>query len=328
MVRGVEQGGPAMDESSSSSSPSPVSAPAGQAAMTAGGIATVAAVLIVFAALTLAFVLLQCYCDERRRAVTTTSTSGRGRRPRPRRRSGSGGDGGTGGGVDPEVLRSLPVTVYSRSTAAAAAAKEEEDDDDGVECAVCLAELEDGEEARFLPRCGHGFHAECVDMWLGSHSTCPLCRLTVVVPPPPPPPLPPVQPEPPASYTVSLPASVLLGLSDHGAGAVTMTAEGRSTLVIEIPESAASTTPRDAAARSSPSLARLRSLRRLWSFGRQGAAGSTSSCSCATGGDNDDGDVEHGVSVTVAIRAVEAATPARPPEAEAGARTAAAHVRN
>nr|1IYM_A Chain A, EL5 [Oryza sativa] len=53
--------------------------------------------------------------------------------------------------------------------------------DDGVECAVCLAELEDGEEARFLPRCGHGFHAECVDMWLGSHSTCPLCRLTVVV---------------------------------------------------------------------------------------------------------------------------------------------------
>jgi E3 ubiquitin-protein ligase EL5 len=325
MVRGVEQGGPAMDESSSSSSPSPVSAPAGQAAMTAGGIATVAAVLIVFAALTLAFVLLQCYCDERRRAVTTTSTSGRGRRPRPR--SGSGGDGGTGGGVDPEVLRSLPVTVYSRSTAAAAA-KEEEEDDDGVECAVCLAELEDGEEARFLPRCGHGFHAECVDMWLGSHSTCPLCRLTVVVPPPPPPPLPPVPPEPPASYTVSLPASVLLGLSDHGAGAVTMTAEGRSTLVIEIPESAASMTPRDAAARSSPSLARLRSLRRLWSFGRQGAAGSTSSCSCATGGDNDDGDVEHGVSVTVAIRAVEAATPARPPEAEAGARTAAAHVRN
>ncbi|EEC73413.1 hypothetical protein OsI_07676 [Oryza sativa Indica Group] len=107
-----------------------------------------------------------------------------------------------------------------------------------------------------------------------------------------------------------------------------MTAEGRSTLVIEIPESAASMTPRDAAARSSPSLARLRSLRRLWSFGRQGAAGSTSSCSCATGGDNDDGDVEHGVSVTVAIRAVEAATPARPPEAEAGARTAAAHVRN
>uniref|UniRef100_A0A0E0K179 Uncharacterized protein n=1 Tax=Oryza punctata TaxID=4537 RepID=A0A0E0K179_ORYPU len=56
-------------------------------------------------------------------------------------------------------------------------------------------------------------------------------------------------------------------------------------------------------------------------------AGSTSSCSCAAGGDDDD-DVEHGISVTVGIRVVEEAVPARPPEAEAGARTAAAHVRN
>ncbi|EEE57575.1 hypothetical protein OsJ_07927 [Oryza sativa Japonica Group] len=40
--------------------------------------------------------------------------------------------------------------------AAAAAVKEE---DDSIECAVCLAELEEGDEARFLPRCGHGFHA-------------------------------------------------------------------------------------------------------------------------------------------------------------------------
>ncbi|BAT15074.1 Os11g0649801, partial [Oryza sativa Japonica Group] len=52
--------------------------------------------------------------------------------------------------------------------------------DDGVECAVCLAELEKGDEASFLPRCSHGFHAEYVDMWLGSHSTCQLCRLTIV----------------------------------------------------------------------------------------------------------------------------------------------------
>ncbi|KAF2945346.1 hypothetical protein DAI22_02g210800 [Oryza sativa Japonica Group] len=204
MVRGVEQGGAAMSSSSSSSlSPSPVSAPAGQTAITFRGIAAVAGVLITFAALTL-IVLLHCYCDEWRRGALTTSASGRGRR----RRSGSGGDGGRGGGVDPEVL---PVTVYSRA-AAAAAAKE-----DGVECAVCLAKLEDGEEARFLRRCGHGFHAECVDMWLGSHSTCPLCRLTVVVPPPPL--LPPVPPEPPASYTVNLPETVLLGLSDQGAPA-------------------------------------------------------------------------------------------------------------
>jgi E3 ubiquitin-protein ligase EL5 len=92
------------------------------------------------------------------------------------------------------VLRSLLVTVYSHSMAAAAAAAVKEEDD-SIECAVCLAELEEGDEARFLPRCGHGFHAECVDMWLGSHSTCPRCRLTVIVSSPPL--LSPVPPTPP-----------------------------------------------------------------------------------------------------------------------------------
>ncbi|KAF7026998.1 hypothetical protein CFC21_039069 [Triticum aestivum] len=71
-------------------------------------------------------------------------------------------------GVGAELLGSLPVTVYRAA------------DHVGVlECAVCLAGLQDGEQARFLPRCGHGFHAGCVDTWLASRSTCPLCRVTV-----------------------------------------------------------------------------------------------------------------------------------------------------
>lgn len=49
------------------------------------------------------------------------------------------------------------------------------------ECAVCIAELRDGDEARALPRCGHRFHAACVDAWLRRrHTTCPLCRASVV----------------------------------------------------------------------------------------------------------------------------------------------------
>ncbi|KAG8052090.1 hypothetical protein GUJ93_ZPchr0001g29928 [Zizania palustris] len=48
------------------------------------------------------------------------------------------------------------------------------------ECAVCIAELRDGEEGRALPRCGHRFHAACVDVWLRLHTTCPLCRASVV----------------------------------------------------------------------------------------------------------------------------------------------------
>ena len=52
----------------------------------------------------------------------------------------------------------------------------------GAECAVCIAELRDGDAARTLPRCGHRFHAACVDAWLRRrHTTCPLCRAGVVV---------------------------------------------------------------------------------------------------------------------------------------------------
>uniref|UniRef100_A0A0D9WFL0 RING-type E3 ubiquitin transferase n=1 Tax=Leersia perrieri TaxID=77586 RepID=A0A0D9WFL0_9ORYZ len=55
----------------------------------------------------------------------------------------------------------------------------------GGECAICIAELADGEEGRLLPRCGHRFHARCVDVWFHTHSTCPLCRAAVLPPPPP-----------------------------------------------------------------------------------------------------------------------------------------------
>ncbi|PON56613.1 43kDa postsynaptic protein [Parasponia andersonii] len=47
---------------------------------------------------------------------------------------------------------------------------------DDVVCAVCLSEFEDGEDLRTLPECLHSFHVACIDMWLFSHSTCPMCR--------------------------------------------------------------------------------------------------------------------------------------------------------
>ncbi|CAL5343552.1 unnamed protein product [Camellia sinensis] len=56
-------------------------------------------------------------------------------------------------------------------------------DDDGM-CAVCLCEFEDGEELRTMPECVHSFHVECIDMWLYSHSTCPLCRTDTPSPSP------------------------------------------------------------------------------------------------------------------------------------------------
>uniref|UniRef100_A0A0D9VE97 RING-type E3 ubiquitin transferase n=1 Tax=Leersia perrieri TaxID=77586 RepID=A0A0D9VE97_9ORYZ len=49
----------------------------------------------------------------------------------------------------------------------------------GALCAVCLEEAQRGETVRRLPACGHMFHKDCVDMWLHTHATCPLCRCEV-----------------------------------------------------------------------------------------------------------------------------------------------------
>ncbi|KAJ6357737.1 hypothetical protein OIU78_005559 [Salix suchowensis] len=43
-------------------------------------------------------------------------------------------------------------------------------------CAICLSEFEEGEELRILPECLHSYHVECIDMWLHSHTNCPMCR--------------------------------------------------------------------------------------------------------------------------------------------------------
>ncbi|KAM0827932.1 hypothetical protein ACQ4PT_067875 [Festuca glaucescens] len=43
-------------------------------------------------------------------------------------------------------------------------------------CAVCIEELQEGAVVRMLPSCKHYFHASCVDVWLLSHATCPVCR--------------------------------------------------------------------------------------------------------------------------------------------------------
>ncbi|KQJ95808.1 E3 ubiquitin-protein ligase EL5 [Brachypodium distachyon] len=53
----------------------------------------------------------------------------------------------------------------------------------GVMCPVCLEEVRGGEMVRQLPACGHVFHVECIDMWLHSHRTCPMCRCVVSPPP-------------------------------------------------------------------------------------------------------------------------------------------------
>ncbi|KAL6003316.1 hypothetical protein ACLOJK_023539 [Asimina triloba] len=76
-------------------------------------------------------------------------------------------------GLDPRVIARLPTFVCKWDGSGRLKA--------GLECVVCLSLFEENEKGRMLPKCHHAFHVDCIDMWLMSHSTCPLCRKNVVV---------------------------------------------------------------------------------------------------------------------------------------------------
>ncbi|XP_043711489.1 RING-H2 finger protein ATL13-like [Telopea speciosissima] len=69
-------------------------------------------------------------------------------------------------GVDQSFIDTLPVFVYKAIIGVK----------NPFDCAVCLCEFEAEDKLRLLPKCSHAFHMECIDTWLLSHSTCPLCR--------------------------------------------------------------------------------------------------------------------------------------------------------
>eukprot|EP00249_Psilotum_nudum_P034438 c53492_g1_i1 orf=570-1928(+) len=72
-------------------------------------------------------------------------------------------------GLDESIVESLPMISYS-------AVKNLETGEVSTECVVCLNEFQENETLKLLPQCGHAFHEECINMWLFSHTTCPLCR--------------------------------------------------------------------------------------------------------------------------------------------------------
>ncbi|OAY49462.1 E3 ubiquitin-protein ligase ATL4 [Manihot esculenta] len=69
------------------------------------------------------------------------------------------------------LIDSLPLFTFSsikrRSTTSPA------------DCAVCLSNFEPQDQLRLLPLCCHAFHVLCIDTWLQSNQTCPLCRLPI-----------------------------------------------------------------------------------------------------------------------------------------------------
>ncbi|XP_027351044.1 RING-H2 finger protein ATL60-like [Abrus precatorius] len=129
-----------------------------------GKIMVVVTILLFFLVV---IILFYQFCSRSLWSADITRSQSRSRRRR-RFSFATGHDGALRRGLDPSLLRSLPVLVF-----------QSQDFKDGLECAVCLSELVDGEKARLLPECNHGFHVYCIDMWFQSHSTCPLCRNAV-----------------------------------------------------------------------------------------------------------------------------------------------------
>ncbi|KAJ0252731.1 RING-H2 finger protein ATL30 [Hirschfeldia incana] len=73
-------------------------------------------------------------------------------------------------GLEPEITKSFPLFPFS-------SVKDLREDKHGLECAICLLEFEEEHVLlRLLTTCYHVFHQECIDRWLESNKTCPVCR--------------------------------------------------------------------------------------------------------------------------------------------------------
>lgn len=71
-------------------------------------------------------------------------------------------------GLNSDSFEALHVTKFKRSNSGS-----------NAECSICLGQLEEGDPVRVMPNCMHLFHQDCIDTWLQSHATCPICRANV-----------------------------------------------------------------------------------------------------------------------------------------------------
>ncbi|XP_060193674.1 RING-H2 finger protein ATL46-like [Lycium barbarum] len=77
-------------------------------------------------------------------------------------------------GLDQAFIDALPVFMYKEVVGVGPK--------EPFDCAVCLCEFTEKDKLRLLPTCSHAFHINCIDTWLLSNSTCPLCRGTLFNP--------------------------------------------------------------------------------------------------------------------------------------------------
>ncbi|KAK9911521.1 hypothetical protein M0R45_035422 [Rubus argutus] len=79
---------------------------------------------------------------------------------------------GSNTGLEESLIKSITVHKYKKNDGLV----------EGTDCSVCLSEFQENESLRLLPKCSHAFHVPCIDAWLKSHSSCPLCRSNIAAP--------------------------------------------------------------------------------------------------------------------------------------------------
>ncbi|KAL8482349.1 hypothetical protein ACS0TY_028499 [Phlomoides rotata] len=72
-------------------------------------------------------------------------------------------------GVKKELREMLPIIVFNESFSVK-----------DTQCSVCLGDYQAEDRLQQIPGCGHTFHIGCIDLWLTTHTTCPLCRKSLL----------------------------------------------------------------------------------------------------------------------------------------------------
>ncbi|KAI3418623.1 RING-type domain-containing protein [Psidium guajava] len=129
------------------------------------------------------YTIITKYCRRRRNGYTLDLADS----ARDHQTSGGPWQNAGSAGLDEAAIKSIAVCKYKRGDGLV----------DGTDCSVCLSEFREDESLRLLPKCSHAFHLPCIDTWLKSHSSCPLCRSNIASANHDPPPAPATLPQDP-----------------------------------------------------------------------------------------------------------------------------------
>ncbi|KAE8733698.1 phosphoesterase family protein [Hibiscus syriacus] len=111
------------------------------------------------------YTIISKYCRRRRQQSQSTSLDFNENREETNHEGWQTGSQG----LDESLIKAISVCKFKRNEGLI----------EGTDCSVCLSEFMEDESLRLLPKCNHAFHVPCIDTWLKSHSSCPLCRSNI-----------------------------------------------------------------------------------------------------------------------------------------------------